>query len=134
MSGVRNDGSTEQAGAQGPGRKSGSKAAAAGGAVRTVRSAVASAVWVVAVLAAAVLAGGALVVTLNFNPDNSVVSFLTETAARVNVLGDLKTFEPDGNGADAQLSARTKTVLVNWGICAVFYLVLGKVAERVVRP
>lgn len=110
-------------------------AAAAGKAVRSARSTLASAIWVVAVVAALLLAAGALVVTLNFNPDNSLVTFLTDTAERLYLLdNDLKTFEPDGRGADAQQSARTKTVLVNWGIAAIGYLVVGKVAERLVRP
>ncbi len=46
----------------------------------------------------------------------------------------MKDFEPSGKGADAQHSALVKTVLVNWGICAVVYLVLGKLLERVIRP
>ncbi len=103
------------------------------GTVRSVRGAVASAVWLLAVLAALVLAAGALVVALEFNPGNSVVSFLTDTADRLNLLGELKTFE-GGRSADSQQSALVKTVLVNWGIAAVVYLVAGKVLDRLIRP
>ena len=100
--------------------------------VDSVRSAVATLVWVVAVLAALVLAAGALVVSLDFNAQNGVVKFLTETAGDINFLGKLKDFKPDrGPKAD---DAMTKEVLVNWGLCAVAYLVGGKILDKVIRP
>jgi anti-sigma factor RsiW len=101
--------------------------------VRTVRRWVASAIWLVAVAAALVLAAGALVVALDFNEDNALVAFLVDTAERVNVLGEMKTFE-GGRSEASQQSALTKTVLVNWGICAVAYLVVGKLLDRLIRP
>jgi len=104
------------------------------GSVDQVRSTLATVVWVAAVLCALVLAAGALVVALDFNARNGVVKFLTDTANNINILGELKTFEPDGRGRDAIQSARTKEVLVNWGICAVVYLVGGKILDRVIRP
>ncbi len=103
------------------------------GTVRAVRSGVASAVWLLAVVAALILAAGALVIALDFNPRNGVVSFLTDTADKLNVLGDLKTFE-GGRSAGSQHDALVKTVLVNWGIAAVAYLVAGKVLDRLIRP
>jgi hypothetical protein len=99
-----------------------------------IRSTIATVVWVAAVLCAVVLAAGALVVALDFNARNDVVKFLTDTAEQINFLGDLKTFEPDGRSRDAVQSARTKEVLVNWGICAVVYLVGGKILDRLIRP
>jgi uncharacterized membrane protein len=101
--------------------------------VRSIRSGIASAVWLLAVVAALILAAGALVVALDLNPENAVVSFLTETADKLNVLGDLKTFE-GGRSADSQHSALVKTVLVNWGIAALAYLIVGKVLDRLIRP
>jgi hypothetical protein len=101
--------------------------------VRSVRSGVASAVWLLAVVAALILAAGALVIALDFNPRNGVVSFLTDTADRLNLLGELKTFE-GGRSADSKQSALVKTVLVNWGIAALAYLVVGKVLDRLIRP
>jgi hypothetical protein len=103
------------------------------GTVRAVRSGVAAAVWLLAVVAALILAAGALVIALDFNPRNEVVSFLTDTADRLNVLGDLKTFE-GGRSADSKHDALVQTVLVNWGIAAVAYLVAGKVLDRLIRP
>ena len=107
-----------------PGKKATSKGA--GFSVARVRSIAATVVWVLAVLAAAFLAAGALVVALDFNRDNAVVKFLIDTARDVNFLGELKSFKGD--------NAEVKEVLVNWGICAVVYLVVGKILERLIRP
>jgi hypothetical protein len=110
----------------------GSRGSSARRTVDSVRSAVATLVWVIAVLAALVLAAGALVVSLDFNDQNGVVKFLTETAGDINFLGKLKDFKPDrGPKAD---DAMTKEVLVNWGLCAVAYLVGGKILDKVIRP
>ena len=109
------------------------KTAAAGDTVNKVRNIVATVVWVLAVLAAVILAAGALVIVLDFNKSNGVVSFFRDTADNINVLGELKSFE-GGKSADSKQSALVKTVLVNWGICAVVYLVVGKLLERIIRP
>ena len=105
----------------------------AGAAVDKVRSLVATAVWVLAVLAAVILAAGALVIVLDFNKDNGVVSFFRDTADNINFLGELKSFDA-GKSAASKQDALVKTVLVNWGICAVVYLVIGKLLERLIRP
>jgi hypothetical protein len=99
-----------------------------------VRSVAASVVWIVAIVAAAFLAVGALLIVLDFNRDNAFVDFVTSTADSLNFLGTLKEFEPSGNGEDARQSALVKTVLVNWGIAALVYIFIGKVLERVIRP
>ncbi len=103
----------------------------AGSTVRKVRSIVATAVWVLAVLAAVILAIGALVITLDFNEKNAIVEFFTTTADKID-LGVFKDFEP-GKGETAH-DALVKRVLVNWGISAVLYLLVGKLLERVIRP
>lgn len=99
-----------------------------------VRSVAASVVWILAIVAAAFLAVGALLIVLDFNRQNAFVDFVTSTADSLNFLGTLKDFEPSGNGADAKQSALVKTVLVNWGIAALVYIFLGKILERVIRP
>ena len=99
-----------------------------------IRNAAATAVWIVAVVCAVLLAIGALFVVLDFNRDNGLVKFFIDAANNVNILGDLKKFTPDGKGHAAQHSADVKNVLVNWGICAVVYLVVGKLLERLIRP
>lgn len=102
--------------------------------VARVRSGIAHAVWVLAVIAAVILAVGALLIALDFNRSNGFVKFLTDTADNINVLGVLKDFQPDGKGEKAKHAAEVKRVLVNWGICAVVYLIAGKVLERLIRP
>ena len=113
--------------------KKGDKKAAAVSTVNTVRGYLATAIWVLAVLAAVILAAGALVIVLDFNEDNGVVSFFRETADNINFLGELKSFDA-GKSAESKQDALVKTVLVNWGICAVVYLVVGKLLERIIRP
>jgi len=102
--------------------------------VRTARKYIATAIWVLSVLAAVILAAGALVIALDFNPKNGVVDWLTSTADNLNFLGVMKKFTPDGKSEAAKHSALVKTVLVNWGICAVVYLVVGKILDRIIRP
>ena len=99
--------------------------------VNRVRGIVATAVWVLAVVAAVILAIGALVITLDFNEKNPIVEFFTTTADKID-LGVFKDFEP-GKGESAH-DALVKKVLVNWGISAVLYLIIGKLLERVIRP
>jgi hypothetical protein len=115
----------------------GSRRSAAAGAravVRSVRQGLASAVWLLAVLAALVLAAGALVVALELDRRNGVVSFLVHTADDIDVLGTLKKFDPSGPSPTAEHSALVRTVLVSWGSCALAYLVVGKILDRVLRP
>ena len=95
------------------------------GAVATVRSRVAALVWLAAVVCALFLAVGALVVALKMNQRNDIVSFITDVAGKLD-FGDFKKF----HGANAA----TKSALVNWGIAAVIYLVIGKVLDRLIRP
>jgi hypothetical protein len=102
-----------------------------GDTVRKVRSVLATAVWALAVLAAVILAVGALVITLDFNDKNPVVEFFVNTADKID-FGVFKEFKP-GKGESAH-DAQVKMVLVNWGIAAVLYLVGGKLIERIIRP
>jgi hypothetical protein len=92
-----------------------------------VRAKIASAVWLVAVVCALFLAVGALLVALNANEDNNIVSFVLSGAEYLDWwFADLFTF----SGKDAA----TKTALVNWGIAAVAYLIAGRVLDRLIRP
>lgn len=96
-----------------------------------VRSRIASLVWLVAVICALFLAIGALLVALKANRHNSVVSFILGGADKL----DLGVFSrKDGiftfHGKDAAI----KDALVNWGIGAIVYLVVGKFVDRVIRP
>jgi len=97
---------------------------------RAVRVKVASVIWLVAVICALFLAVGALLIALNANQENPIVRLVLDGAdlldgpfSREN---GIFTFE----GKDAE----TKGALVNWGLAAVVYLVIGKVVDRVIRP
>lgn len=93
--------------------------------VRTVRSTVASAVWLAAVVCALILALAALLVALRMNQQNDLVSLVLDGARRLD-FGSLKTF----TGKDAAV----KAALVDWGVPALVYLVVGKILDRIIRP
>ena len=98
-----------------------------------MRSRLASLVWLIAVVCALFLAVGALLIALGANPDNAIVKFVLDVAdvLDLNVFGrDTGIFKFHGSSRDAQ----TKNALVNWGIAAVAYLVVGKILDRIIRP
>ena len=98
---------------------------------RRIRTYLGQVVWVAAVVCALFLAVGALLVALDANPDNALVKLVLDIADALDLdvfsrRNGVFTFE----GADAA----TKNALVNWGLAAVAYLVVGRVLERVIRP
>jgi hypothetical protein len=99
--------------------------------VAAVRTRVAQLLWLACVGCALFLAAGALTYALDANPDNALVEFIRNVADVVdlgvfNLENGIKEFV--GKNSD------TKNALVNWGLAAVFWLVLGRILERVVRP
>jgi hypothetical protein len=113
----------------GPRRRLGGDRVKAGAA--SVRSRLASAVWLLAVVCALFLAVGALLVALDANRDNSIVTFVLKGAewlAGPPFSRDEGIFTFEGKEAE------TKGALVNWGIAAVVYLLIGKVLDRIIRP
>lgn len=94
------------------------------------RSKIASVIWLFAVLCALVLATGALLIALNANPDNSIVKFVLDGADILDGPFSLDNGVFTFDGKDAE----TKNALVNWGIAAVVYLIIGKVLDRIIRP
>jgi hypothetical protein len=96
-----------------------------------VRSRIASVVWLVAVVCALFLAVGALLIALKANQDNAIVRFVLDGADRL----DLGVFSrKEGIFTFEGKDAATKNALVNWGIGAVAYLIVGKVLDRIIRP
>ncbi|MGH3445176.1 MAG: hypothetical protein ACRDPB_07360 [Nocardioidaceae bacterium] len=95
-----------------------------------VRSQIASLIWLVAVICALFLAIGALLIALKANQDNSVVSFVLHVADILDGPFSRKNGIFTFHGNDQAV----KNALVNWGIAAVVYLVVGKVLDRVIRP
>lgn len=96
-----------------------------------LRVALARAVWTICLVLALILAVGALLVALEANRDNALVRQVLDLADAV----DLSVFSRD-NGIFTFTgdSAASKNALVNWGLGAVFYLVVGRLLERVLRP
>jgi len=110
------------------------RSARARAAVTVIRTRVAQVVWVVCVAAAVFLAAGALCIALKANPENALVSFILQTADKL----DLGVFSRGKDGVahfkGHTHEALTKNALVNWGLAAVVWLVVGRVLERIIRP
>ena len=102
-----------------------------GGTAAALRTRVAQVIWLAAVVCALFLAVGALLIALDANQDNPLVKLVLDVADAV----DLDVFSRDNgiftfDGKDAA----TKSALANWGLGAIAYLVVGRIAERIVRP
>lgn len=93
------------------------------------RVAVAQAVWAACALLALVLAIGALLVAIDqTNESNGLVSFILDLADGV----DLGVF--DRNDGVMTFETQAANALVNWGLAAVVWLIVGRVLERLIRP
>ncbi|KQT93981.1 hypothetical protein ASG49_03295 [Marmoricola sp. Leaf446] len=97
-----------------------------------VRTQVARVVRIVFIVLAVVLALGALLVVLrdSVNEQNTIVKLVTDVAEAVS--GPFS--KEDGIFDFAGKNAAAKNALVNWGIAAVVYLVLGRVLAGVIEP
>ncbi|MGH3331683.1 MAG: hypothetical protein ACRDPJ_10335 [Nocardioidaceae bacterium] len=125
------DGGRRRAGGETSVRSTGEKERSTGEKMKAgsnaVRSKLASLVWLVAVVCALFLAVGALLIALNANRDNEIVTFVLDGARLLEgPFEDLFTFHGE--------NAATKAALVNWGIAAVVYLIIGKILDRIIRP
>jgi len=101
------------------------------GGVDGVRTLVGQVVWIVAVVCALFLAVGALCIALDANRGNELVEFVLRGADVVSV--GIFSLE-DGIKTFVGVNSDVKNALVNYGIGAVAYLVVGRVLERVIRP
>jgi hypothetical protein len=96
-----------------------------------VRARTAQLVWLACVLCALVCALGALLIALKANTGNDLVVFVKDAADTV----DLGVFDRnDGILKFEGANAATKNALVNWGIAAVVWLVIGRILDRIIRP
>ena len=109
------------------------RTAQAKAAIALVRTRVAQVVWIVCVLAALVLAVGALCIALKANGDNGLVKFCIDTADKLD-LGVFSRTDGVAHWKGHSHAALTKNACVNWGLAAVVWLIAGKIVERVVRP
>ena len=96
-----------------------------------VRLRIAQVVWAICLIFALFLAVGALTYALKANADNNLVDFVRDWADKV----DLGVFTLE-NGIKEFVGKNSdiKNSLFNWGLGALFWLVVGRVLERVIRP
>ena len=99
--------------------------------VTKIRARLAQLVWLLAALAALVLAVGALLVALDANRSNSLVDFVLRTADYIDLdifsrKDGIKQFKGDG--------AQVKNALFNWGLGAIAYLIVGRLLDRIIKP
>lgn len=97
-----------------------------------VRMQVARVVRIVFGVLAAILAIGALLVVLraNINQDNPVVKFVTDVADGISgpFSRDNGVFDFGGKHAES------KNVLLNWGLAAIIYLLIGRFLAQAIEP
>jgi len=102
-----------------------------GAGIAKARTIIAQVIWLLCVVAALFLAIGALLIALDANVDNDLVSFVLDGADAV----DLGVFSVDnGIMKFTGENAETKNALFNWGLGAVVWLVVGRILDRVIRP
>jgi hypothetical protein len=130
---TRSDETEDESGGEHVGESRVDRAAQAKAAAALVRTRFAQLVWIVCALAALVLAAGALCIALKANADNSLVTFCTDTADKLD-LGVFSRTDGVAHWKGHSHSAMTKNACVNWGLAAVVWLIAGKIVERVVRP
>ena len=99
--------------------------------VNRVRTVLAQVIWLLFLIAAMVLAVGALLIALDANQDNDLVKFVLEGADRV----DLGIFSRENGIKEfTGANADTKNALFNWGLGAAAWLFVGRVLDRLIRP
>ncbi len=109
--------------------KGGSRSSAA---TDAVRAQVARVVRIVFTVLAAILALGAVLIVLrsNINEQNSIVKLITDVAEAVSGPFSRTNGIFDFSGKNAV----PKNALLNWGLAAIVYLVLGRVISGLIAP
>ena len=97
-----------------------------------VRSRAARVVRICFAVLATILALGALIVVLrnNINEQNSIVELITNVADAVS--GPFS--RDDGIFSFKGKNAASKNALLNWGIAAIVYLIIGRVLANAIEP
>ena len=101
--------------------------------VAQVRTRVAQVVWLLFVVAAVFLAVGALCIALGFDKNNPLVAFILDGAN----FFDLDIFSREkGEGLKSfeGSNAAVKNALLNWGLGAIAYLIVGRIVVRIIQP
>lgn len=102
--------------------------------VAKVRTQAARVVWGFCLLLALILAVAAFSYALELREENPLVGLVRDLANAVDLgvfdlENPIKAFDDD----DATVK-QTKEALTNYGLGAIFYIVIGRLAERIVRP
>jgi hypothetical protein len=96
-----------------------------------VRTTAARVVWGIFLVFGLVLASAALLIALEANPDNGLVSFVLDFAKAIDLgIFDLSNPIREFTGENADI----KEALLSYGLGAVAYLVVGRVLERLIQP
>jgi hypothetical protein len=103
--------------------------------LNAVRARLAGAIWTAAVLAAVALSLGALLVALSANRDNALVNAVLDLDQAIDgpfwkVFDFYKETKSGAQGPPDDV----KNHLVNWGLAAAGYLVVGRLLDRLIRP
>ena len=116
-----------------------SRLAGTGKAVRAgsdqARNRIAWVVWLSAVLAAVVLAMGALLVALDASQKNVIVEAVLNLANKIDgPFWKVFDFYRENKQGARTGPDSVKNHLVNWGLAAVAYLIGGRITDQVIRP
>ena len=96
-----------------------------------IRIIVARVVWGIFLVFGLVMAGAALLIALEANEKNSLVDFVRGFAQAIDLgIFDLHNPIREFTGENGE----TKEALLSYGLGAVFYLVVGRILERVIQP
>lgn len=106
-----------------------------GPSIDTLRVLAAGLVWAGAVSAAVLLSLAGLLVAIRASPSNSLVEAVLGAARAIDgPFGGLFSFYGDTVDGVRGAPDEIKNALVNWGLAATAFLVVGRVLERVIRP
>jgi hypothetical protein len=96
-----------------------------------IRIIAARVVWGIFLVFGLIMAGAALLIALDANEKNSLVDFVSGFAQAI----DLGIFDLDNPIREfTGDNEATKEALLSYGLGAVFYLIVGRVLERVIQP
>lgn len=101
--------------------------------VAQVRSRVAQVVWLLFVIAAVFLAVGALCIALGFEKSNPLVAFILDGADFFD-LDIFSRHKGEGLKSFGGENAAVKNALLNWGLAAIAYLIVGRIVTRIIQP
>jgi hypothetical protein len=99
-----------------------------------IRVGIAQLVWLVCVVFALILAAGAFLISLQgsaTNSDNALYKFVVDAGSTL----DFSVLSRENGLFDfVGKNSETKDALANWGLAAILWLVIGRIADRLIRP